>query len=312
MVEDRSSRFKFDADRPEPESFYREELKDMRLEKLNNRVTFITVLIPCLIGILLFFVYRDLTGRVSQTEDTGLQEVQKLSQRIDEKMTDMAARDNDLAVSITQKLENIDSRMSGLEKKLDQTGQALSRLDETKIDKADQSRDIERIEEALVPIREELQTLNPMREELKALAPLREEIDTLHGLRRDLNALNQNSDVLRNDLTEAIAAFTGSFEKTDQRIIALQEKMEAMAGSAQSSIDQQKLDLELLRLKKSIQLRLFEVVTKVEERLKSIESRLDAMQQPAGSSSGKLSPSRSGQDSLTKNSAPINEQDLKE
>jgi chromosome segregation ATPase len=151
-----------------------------------------------------------------------------------------------------------------------------------------------------------------MREELKALAPLREEIDTLEGVRRDLNALNESSGALKTDLAEAIAAFTRSFEKTDQRINALQEKMEATAGSAQSFIDQEKLDLELLRLKKSFQLRLFEVVTKVEERLKSIEARLDAMQQPAASSPGRLSPSRPGQNSLSKSSAPINEQELKE
>jgi len=312
MPEDKSSKFRFDASRPEPESFYREEIKDLRLEKLNNRVTFITILIPCLIGILLFFVYRDLTGRVNRTEDTGYQEVQKLSQRIDEKMTDLAAQYNTLAVSISEKLEGIDTRINGLQKDFHQNADALAKLDESKSDRSEQRKDIERIENALTPIKEELQTLNPIREELKALAPLREEIDSVDGLRRDMNALAAGSEELKSDLTDAIATFTRSFEQTNQKMIRLQQNFDTLSKSIQSKIDQEKLDLELLRMKKSYQLRLFEVVTKIEERLKSIESRLKAIERPAAVPRKLVPSSRPEQSSLSKQSKPIDEQDLSE
>ena len=78
MAEDPSPEFKFSDEDQDPETFYQEEIKDLKVEKLSQRVTLLSILLPILMGIAIFFAYRDLTGRVSLTQDTGSMEVQRL------------------------------------------------------------------------------------------------------------------------------------------------------------------------------------------------------------------------------------------
>ena len=68
MSKDDGKDFKFDEpdDEAYADALYREEMKDLRVEKLNQRVAIITILIPCLIGVILFIAYRDLTGKVTE------------------------------------------------------------------------------------------------------------------------------------------------------------------------------------------------------------------------------------------------------
>ena len=84
MAEENPPEFKFSADDQDPEAFYQEELKDLRVEKLSQRVTLLSILLPIIIAIAIFFAYRDLTGRVSRTQDAGAMEVQRISRQLDE------------------------------------------------------------------------------------------------------------------------------------------------------------------------------------------------------------------------------------
>ena len=82
MAKHDSNGFNFNDNQDEDYAgeLYRQEMKDLRVEKINQRVTIITVLIPCLIGIVLYIAYRDITGRVSESEFTGSKEVRALSE----------------------------------------------------------------------------------------------------------------------------------------------------------------------------------------------------------------------------------------
>ena len=84
MAERKPPEFRFNADDQEPDELYHEEMKDLRVEKLNQRITLITILLPCLIAVAIYFGYRDLTSRVLQDRDSGNLEVQKLSLQIEE------------------------------------------------------------------------------------------------------------------------------------------------------------------------------------------------------------------------------------
>ncbi len=83
MAEKKPSEFRFNADDQEPDEFYQEEMKDLRLEKLSHRITLISILLPCLIAVAIYFGYRDLTGRVHRGRDSGNLEVQKLSNQME-------------------------------------------------------------------------------------------------------------------------------------------------------------------------------------------------------------------------------------
>ena len=83
MADENPSEFRLDGNEQEPETFYHEELKDLRAEKLSQRVTLLSILLPCLIAVTIYFGYRELSGRVSQNQDTGSMEVQRLAKEIE-------------------------------------------------------------------------------------------------------------------------------------------------------------------------------------------------------------------------------------
>ena len=60
MKEENSPEFQFNGDDQDPDELYQEEMKDLRVEKLNQRITLFSILLPCLLVIILYFGYRDL------------------------------------------------------------------------------------------------------------------------------------------------------------------------------------------------------------------------------------------------------------
>ena len=127
MIDDEQySTFKFNGDdEPEPEqTLYQDEAKDRRVEKLGHRVTIISILIPVLIGAIFYIAYRDITSRVSQTQDTGTMEIQNLSTQLQDKFDEISSKYGELETALTQKLaalEKVDKAMKANLKKAEDT-----------------------------------------------------------------------------------------------------------------------------------------------------------------------------------------------
>jgi hypothetical protein len=68
------------------------EINELKLEKISQRVTLISVLIPVLIVIVLVITYLDIKKRVTQTEDTGNIEFQKLSADLESRFSSLSVR----------------------------------------------------------------------------------------------------------------------------------------------------------------------------------------------------------------------------
>ena len=186
MIDDEQySSFKFDGDdEPDDEqTIYQEEAKDRRVEKLNHRVTIISILIPVLIGVVFYMAYRDITGRVSQSQDTGAMEIQNLSTQLEENFAKLSVKYGDLETALTQKLaalEKVDKAMKTNLKKAEDT---VSKINATKADKKDQQNAIAKID----------QTLNPIRQELKTIQSGTTELQTQNNdLKQQLAALSAN------------------------------------------------------------------------------------------------------------------------
>ena len=129
MVERKPPEFRFNADDQVPDEFYHEEMKDLRVEKLSQRITLISILLPCLIAVALYFGYRDLTGRVHQGRDNRDQEVQQLSnqlealsekfnEKFDTFSTTMSSQDQKFSDSISGQLNTINANIDVLNKNM--------------------------------------------------------------------------------------------------------------------------------------------------------------------------------------------------
>ena len=250
MIDDEQySTFKFNGDEePEAEqALYQDEAKDRRVEKLGHRVTIISILIPVLIGVVFYIAYRDITSRVSQTQDTGNMEIQNLSTQLQDKFNEISSKYGELEASLTQKLASLEKVDKAMKANLKKAEATVSKINATKADKKDQQDAIAKIDTALNPIRQELKVLSTMRNDIKTL-------------KADLQSLDA-------DVQQKLTVMSANVDKTLQNITGMQSDMSALSNQ---KLDRDALQLELLKAKKSYQKDLDLTKAALDKRLSSI------------------------------------------
>ena len=272
MAEKKPPEFRFNSDDQEPEEFYHEEMKDLRVEKLSQRITLISILLPCLIAVAIYFGYRDLTGRVNQGQDSGNIEVQKLSKQMEalskkfnEKLitfsTTLSAQDQDFGNSISGKLSTINKNIevlnqsvTSLNQNLKQTKSALIKLDKAKADKKKQQAAIAKLEADLNPLKNEFQSLTEIRADLKSVSS---EIKNIAS-----------------QFTEEMQKITENSAKFKKEYDLLQA---SIARQLSEKIDKAALGVELLLFKKNQSIHSQEI-TRLIQRLDSIQKKIEDRQ----------------------------------
>ncbi len=266
MIDKDYKEFNFDkiADEEYPDSLYQEEMKDLRVEKLNQRVTIITILLPCLIGVILFIAYRDLTGRVSQSEFSGSKEVQALSVELEEKFKNIAAQFTEVQNSLDEKITSLEKKIIALNENLNKLNeidtnikQNLNKSDTTlqtisaaKVDKKEHAAAIEKINNSLVLIRKDLEALAPVN--------------------KDIASLSSEMKTLDKRLGEEMTALSETIAKTDNDLIQIQAGLATLAGQ---KLDKDSLDLEVLKTRMSFERTLDQAVINLERKIDSVLKR---------------------------------------
>ncbi len=266
MIDKDYKEFNFDkiADEEYPDSLYQEEMKDLRVEKLNQRVTIITILLPCLIGVILFIAYRDLTGRVSQSEFSGSKEVQALSVELEEKFKNIAAQFTEVQNSLDEKITSLEKKIIALNENLNKLNeidtnikQNLNKSDTTlqtisaaKVDKKEHAAAIEKINNSLVLIRKDLEALAPAN--------------------KDIASLSSEMKSLEKRLGEEMTALSETIAKTDNDLMQIQAGLATLAGQ---KLDKDSLDLEVLKTRMSFERTLDQAVINLERKIDSVLKR---------------------------------------
>jgi len=292
MVEEIPPEFKFSEDEQDPEAFYHEEIKDLRVEKLGQRVALLTILLPILVGVALFFAYRDLIGRVSQSQDTGSLEAQRISRELEEiskkfneKLitfsTTLSAQDKDFDTTVSGKLTALNKHVDALNQNLkslnenfDQTRSTVADLTASKADKKSQDAAFSKINT----------TIKSLEEELKSLALLRGELKTVSAEIKNLDT--------KMDQKLAEVDITAEQSKTDYN-----QLQASVAALANGKISRETFDLELLKFKKDYQNRFASEIDAVKRKLDEIQKKIDDIQKIS------ISPKKSMK-SLSKKATP--------
>lgn len=83
-----------DYDLPENRSDkgFREDIQELKLEKLNQRMTLITILIPILIVVIIVVSYLSIKQKVVQTQTTSTMGVQNLSKDLESRFSSLSVR----------------------------------------------------------------------------------------------------------------------------------------------------------------------------------------------------------------------------
>ncbi len=240
-----ASEFKINLDDNPPDSPLQEGMEDLRIEKLNHRVTLFSILIPALIGIILFFAYVDIKKRVISLHDTGTDKVQSLSKEMEDRLSSLIVQYAKLESSVKKDFSSVSETTSSLEKNLKKTTKAIDTISASKADK-----------------KELTQTLASIRTDLKNAAHKIKTADDKLG--KETAKLTQHLDKVQNDLKRIQVDIS---DLSSSRI----EKKDIDLGFENQKKDYQK-QIEGLR-------RNFEHITNdLQKKIRGLERRLQAQE----------------------------------
>jgi chromosome segregation ATPase len=211
MSEKFSDDFKFGVDQENPNEVLQVAPEDNRIAKLSRRITVLAIIIPCLIGVALFFLYLDLKGRVVQNQASGNQSVSELSRDFSTQLQDFSSRLSQLEADTTEKSAAIEKSASELK---------------THIDKLDGS-----LKSAHSQLKK-IDTAKADKKEQESLAEKLASLSTLVGTQNDA-------------LSQKMATMTADFDKISNDIENFRKEIGEFSTLVDSKIDRRTLLLEL-------------------------------------------------------------------
>jgi chromosome segregation ATPase len=110
------------------------EVHELKLEKINQRVTLISILIPVLIVVVLVITYLDIKKRVVRTEDTGASEFQKLSADLESRFSSLSLRQAKIEESMTALVEQNTKAEAAMNVRLDKLQETLKQVNKLAAD----------------------------------------------------------------------------------------------------------------------------------------------------------------------------------
>lgn len=172
MKENNTSGFKFKVDDDErPDSLFqtkkRKETAAMGKEDaLNQRITLLSLLMLCLIGLIVFGAYLHVEKKFEKIYSAGSTEIQIRSQDLESKFSALAGQYEELQASLIKKvsqaeaiLSKLENTTASMEAHLKQLEKNLNRVSASKANKKTLADAITRVDKNLTPMRKDIADL---------------------------------------------------------------------------------------------------------------------------------------------------------
>jgi len=207
-----------EMDEERPDSVYRDEIRDLEIEKLNHRITLLSILIPCLLCAIFLFAYLDVKDRMEKTRKIRARELQELSERVIDRVASVSNRYGKLEKSTLEKLPKLEKLLASIQQETGKQKRALKDLAKSKIDRnvlkkaikkhsAEIANTVDRLQKELKKQQELLVSLS--KKQSKEYA---ETASKLTALRKELQARKESVANLNRALTEKLAVLGQSLE----------------------------------------------------------------------------------------------------
>ena len=142
---DRTDGFQFRMDEVNPDAILREDLQDSRIDKLGKKLIIMAVVIPCLIGVVLFFLYFDLKKRVIRGQDVDSKTFQNLTRDLDSRSGDLITRLETVEKALSGRDSEIDKRIDSVKFRLYKAENRIKKVNKAKADKATLTENLEKV-----------------------------------------------------------------------------------------------------------------------------------------------------------------------
>jgi DNA repair exonuclease SbcCD ATPase subunit len=255
MSEEKSSEdFKIRIGDESPDSSFQDEIRELRLEKLSKRVTFISILIPCLIAVVLAFTYLDLRKRVMINQNSGTETVQKISQDFDAQLYEITSKYNDLENTFATRTATLEKNHSSLKFKQYKTDNRLKKLTASKANKKDQDavlKDLKKVSSQITAFDETFsqkldELANSVQKTSNDLAKIHADISTLITNKLDRKVFNQKLqeeeqlqqqklDQIKTKITSQLLAIRKEINQLEKRIALIQKTNQPPSQNSKST-----------------------------------------------------------------------------
>lgn len=216
-----------DTDSELGSSSYRQDIQTLKIDKLSNRVTIISVIIPCIIGAILLFAYLDMKERVVDVDLTKKSQFEQMSSQIEERI-------NGMDVKVAQNKFELDNQLPAFEKKIVAVEGLIAKLNTEKADNQKTTDQLSKIKK---------QITNNANQDKKTLDVVeRVKKQTLASVQKNKTAISANQNSIKENRTK--------FDKTAEQVSLTVEQIDQTAAQIreEASIYKEEVDLKLLEL----------------------------------------------------------------
>jgi len=256
MAEKESKKFEISMDDEVPEFQTQEDFDDQKIEKLHKRITRISIIIPCLVVLIILAGYFDLKKNLSSINTEGNMGVQTLSKELESKFSSLSIKEAKIEETLDKKIEALEKATSSLQASSKEADTAIRYI------RSARKKDNESTESAIQQIENKMASI----------------VKDLDKISSDLNAMDKTFSAKLAILSQS----TDSSKSTLQTI-----------RSDISSLKSSKADLAALKDQQKVyQLALRQLTSSLEDRIKSVEKRLNELKK-VQTSSKKQSQSKS-------------------
>jgi chromosome segregation ATPase len=256
MAEKESKKFEISMDDEVPEFQTQEDFDDQKIEKLHKRITRISIIIPCLVVLIILAGYFDLKKNLSSINTEGNMGVQTLSKELESKFSSLSIKEAKIEETLDKKIEALEKATSSLQASSKEADTAIRYI------RSARKKDNESSESAIQQIENKLASI----------------VKDLDKISSDLNAMDKT-------FSAKLAILSQSTDSSKNALQTIRSDI--------SSIKSSKADLTALKDQQKVyQLALRQLTSSLEDRIKSVENRLNELKK-VQTSSKKQSQSKS-------------------
>lgn len=237
MTDTKTTSFKMSKDDKSPDSLYGEEVLELRIEKVNQKVTLFSILIPCIVGIIILITYLDLRSRVLDIKNSKQNDVQVLTEDLEKRLESIKKEYAELEASLDKKISYIDKNTYLLKENLAKSEKTLTNLKSSKADKKEQELFIAQLDKKIAPIQ------------------------------KGMNGVNAKIETLETALNTKLETLSKSVDKSNATITDL----------SATKMDKDSLDIKLLAEKKVYQQQLNQLQKDLESKISSLQTKINAL-----------------------------------
>ncbi len=273
-------RFRFNLGDEEPEIPSSDEELKKRIAKLGNRLSFLTLLLPCLLAVALYVGYQDLVLRTARTQGTEMVAAERAAAEAERKAEELGNRLTEAEAAWSARMDAVQKSLQSLEAEIRKGQTGFENVGASKVDKKELADATARIDAALAAVQKDVQTVT---REVQALAPFREELGSASALRSEVGSVAARLQKLENSLGKDLTGLAGYMDRTKAEL----EKIRTdLAGLQSRKLDRESLDLEVLKTKRLYQMALDQEVGRIDKALSTLQRRLDQVERAFGARSG--------------------------